>query len=115
MTDTPADPPLYYTRHVFCCLNRRADGHPRGSCAARDSEKLRNYMKARAKEIGLDKVRINGAACLERCELGPAIVIYPEGVWYRCATIEDAELILQRHIVEGGRVPELMLTPEMGP
>jgi len=55
------DPPLYFQAHVFVCCNRRPDGHKRGSCAARGSESLRDYMKARAKELGLAGVRVNMA------------------------------------------------------
>lgn len=72
---------------------------------------LRNYMKARAKELGLDDVRINSSACLDRCELGPTMVIYPEGIWYSCATRDDIDEVLRRHLVEGGRVERLMLMP----
>ena len=69
-------------------------------------------MKARAKELGLKGVRINAAGCLDRCELGPTMVIYPEGVWYTCQTPEDVDEILRIHLVEGGRVRRLMLQPE---
>jgi (2Fe-2S) ferredoxin len=105
------DPPQFYEFHVFACTNRRPDGHSRGSCAARGSDKLRDYMKARAKELGLAKVRINGAACLDRCELGPCIVVYPEGVWYRVTSTEDVDRVLQAHLVEGGRAHDLRLPP----
>jgi (2Fe-2S) ferredoxin len=108
----PADPPLFYRRHVFCCTNTRPPGHPRGSCSEKGSEKLRNYMKARAKELGLDDVRINAAGCLDRCELGPTMVIYPEGVWYGYRTTADLDEILETHLVRGGRVARLMLMPE---
>lgn len=111
MTSDPADPAQFYRAHVFCCTNRRADGHVRGSCAARGGEKLRDYMKARAKELGLDGVRINSAGCLDRCELGPTLVIYPEGIWYRATSTADIDRILTAHIVEGGRAHELMLRP----
>lgn len=106
-----ADPPLYYRVHVFACTNRRPDGHPRGSCAGRGSEPLRDYLKARAKELGLRDVRINSAGCLDRCELGPVVVIYPEGVWYSMRTTEDVDEILAVHLVGGGRVERLMLQP----
>jgi (2Fe-2S) ferredoxin len=109
----PTDPPLYFAEHVFCCTNRRPDGHPRGSCAAKDSEKLRNYMKVRAKELGLKGTRINSAGCLDRCELGPSMVIYPEGVWYRYDNTADIDEILQKHVVEGGRVERLLMPPEI--
>ncbi len=108
-TRLPTDPPPFYDAHVFVCCNRRQDGHPRGSCAAKGSERLRDYMKARAKELGIKGVRINSAGCLDRCELGPCVVIYPEGVWYRVDSTEDVDVVLQAHLVEGGRAKALML------
>ena len=66
-------------------------------------------MKNRAKELGLKNVRINAAGCLDRCELGPTMVIYPEGVWYAVPTKEDVDEVLETHLVKGGRVGRLML------
>ena len=106
-TDRP-----YYRAHVFCCTNLRPDGHPRGCCASGEAEKLRGYMKVRAKELGLGDTRINSAGCLDRCELGPVLVIYPEGIWYGYKTTGDIDEILQTHLVEGGRVERLMLHPD---
>ena len=110
--DTPQDPPLFYRRHVFCCTNVRPEKHPRGCCSAKGSVGLRDYMKARAKEFGLTDVRINSAGCLDRCENGPTVVVYPEGVWYRCASREDIDEVLTTHVRDGGRVPRLMLMPD---
>ena len=67
-------------------------------------------MKARAKELGIPAIRVNQAGCLDRCEFGPVMVIYPEGIWYRAQTREDIDEILQTHLQEGGRVSRLMLT-----
>ena len=103
------DPKPYYEAHVFCCTNRRPAGHPRGCCAERGAEELRDHMKSRAKQLGLKNVRINSAGCLDRCELGPTVVIYPEGVWYSYSTKEDIDEVLQTHLVEGKRVERLML------
>ena len=102
----------YFDAHLFVCCNRRPDGHKRGSCAARGSEKLRDYMKVRAKEMGLPRVRVNLAGCLDRCELGPCMVIYPEGVWYKIESTSDVDLILERHVRDGEVVPGLLLTAE---
>ncbi len=110
-----ADPALFYERHVFCCTNTRPEGHPRGCCTARGSEALRNYMKDRARALGLKNVRINTAGCLDRCELGPTLVIYPEGVWYRCRTTADIDEVLEQHLVRGGRVARLLLQPDQVP
>lgn len=106
------DPPLYFEAHVFVCCNRRPDGHARGSCAAGGSERLRDYMKARAKEMGLKGVRVNTSMCLDRCEQGPCVVVYPEGIWYRVGSTADVDAVLEGHVRAGGRVPALMLPPE---
>lgn len=102
----------YYRLHVFCCTNARPAKHPRGSCAALGSVKLRDYMKARAKELGLGDVRINSAGCLDRCEQGPAIVVYPDGIWYRAESFEDIDAILTKHIQAGRPVEYLMMDPD---
>jgi (2Fe-2S) ferredoxin len=106
-----ADPEAFYRVHVFCCVNERPNDHPRGCCKAKGSQELRDYMKARAKALRLRRVRINASGCLDRCELGPTMVIYPEGVWYSYRTTEDVDEILQTHVVGGGRVRRLMLHP----
>jgi (2Fe-2S) ferredoxin len=103
---------LYYQEHVFVCTNTRPAGHSRGCCQEKGAEVLRNYMKVRAKELGLTATRINSAGCLDRCELGPTMVIYPEGVWYTFRTREDIDEILDTHLIRGGRVDRLMLRPE---
>jgi (2Fe-2S) ferredoxin len=111
----PDDPAPYYRLHIFCCQNQRPSGHPRGCCLEKGAEKLRNYMKARAKELGFSDVRVNQSGCLDRCELGPTMVIYPDGVWYRATTNEEIDEILERHVGKGERVERLMLKPEDGP
>ena len=111
MNEDSGDPPHFYQRHVFCCVNERAADHRRGCCKAQDAQELRNYMKDRAKELGIKRVRINNAGCLDRCELGPTMVIYPEGVWYSCATRDEIDEVLQTHLINGGRVERLQLWP----
>ncbi len=68
-------------------------------------------MKDQAKALGVKGVRINQSGCLDRCELGVTIVIYPEGIWYTAATKADIDEILTTHLVEGKRVERLMLQP----
>ena len=41
------------------------------------------------------------------------MVIYPEGVWYRYDTTADIDEILQKHVIEGGRVERLLMPPEI--
>ena len=106
------DPAPYYSRHVFCCVNERPDGHPRGCCKAKGSVDLRDYMKRRARELKVKGTRINQSLCLDRCELGPTMVIYPEGVWYTYRTEADVDEIVETHLLAGGRVERLMLQPD---
>ncbi len=120
MADAKADPPLFYNRHVFMCTNVRAEGHPRGCCMARAEpaggvEKMRAYARAKAQQLGIEKTRFNAAGCLDRCEFGPNLVIYPEGVWYRYENTADIDEILETHLKNGGRVDRLMLTAEHVP
>ncbi len=102
----------YCRTHVFCCINQRDGSDPRGCCHDRGGSELRNYMKLKAKKMGIEGVRINASGCLDRCELGPTMVIYPEGVWYTYRTPEDVDEILERHIKDGERVGRLMLMPD---
>ena len=66
-------------------------------------------MKSRAKELGISDVRVNNAGCLERCEFGPTMVIYPDGVWYRYDSQADIDEILESHIIADRPVERLML------
>ncbi|MBP7252125.1 MAG: (2Fe-2S) ferredoxin domain-containing protein [Alphaproteobacteria bacterium] len=100
----------YFRAHVFCCSNQRPPGHARGCCADKNAEALRNHLKRRAKELGLDDVRINNAGCLDRCEFGPVLVVYPQGVWYRAETVADIEEILVQHLQNGQPVTRLALS-----
>lgn len=98
-----------YRRHVFVCLNEREPGHPKGCCKARGADAVFAALKTGAAKAGLgDDVRINRAGCLEHCELGPSVVVYPEAVWYRVPTVQDAEEILREHVV-GGKVVDRLL------
>lgn len=68
-------------------------------------------MKARAKELGIDDIRVSTSSCLNACAHGPAVVIYPEGIWYQIKTNEDAERVLTEHVI-GGKVVEDLLIQE---
>ena len=113
MRRLPSDPEPVYEVHVFCCTNQRPETHRRGCCASKASENLANYMCRRGMVTAGDKnIRINLSGCLNMCEYGPVMVIYPEGVWYHYETEADIEEILSRHVVRGERVPRLMVKPD---
>ena len=65
--------------------------------------------------MGLSRIRINRAGCLNRCEMGPVLVVYPEGVWYSYSTEQDVDEILRSHVINGKIVQRLLLQPDSGP
>lgn len=102
----------YYERHIFFCTNDRGAGAERPSCNQCGSAELRGYAKRRMKEMGLTgegKVRVNAAGCLDRCEEGPACVVYPEGIWYTYVDEEDIDEIIESHLVNGKPVERLKI------
>jgi (2Fe-2S) ferredoxin len=88
-----------YRYHLFFCTHQRDDGTP--SCQDHDAQSLRDYAKQRVKDLKLKKVRVNNAGCLNRCALGPIMVVYPEGVWYRAETKQDIDEIIDSHLQNG--------------
>ena len=81
-------------------------------CACHGSEALREYAKKRIKELKLSgpgNVRINQAGCLDRCEEGPVVVVYPEEVWYTYVDEKDIDEIIDEHLVNGRVVDRLRI------
>lgn len=99
-----------YNKHIFICENKRPDGHPRGCCADKGSAEIREYLKNRLKELGLNvDIRANGAGCLDACEFGVSIVVYPEQIWYGSVTKNDVEEIINSHLVNNQPVERLKI------
>lgn len=98
----------FYQRHVFFCTNQRDAG--KECCQDHNASAMRDYVKSRVKELGLagpGKIRINNAGCLDRCSLGPVLVVYPEGVWYSYADHADLDEIINEHLIAGRVVERL--------
>ena len=106
---------LFYDVHIFCCTNKRPASHRRGSCLAKGAQELCDYMCRRSMALGLQGIRVNHSGCLNRCEIGPTLVIYPEGVWYTYSCEADVDEILKVHVMKGQRVERLLLHPDQGP
>ena len=104
-----------FKRHIFICTNRRPEGHPKGCCAEKGSEELRERFKQALANRGLAKqMRANAAGCLDQCEHGCSVVVYPEGVWYGRVKPSDVEEIVEEHLIHG-RVVERLVMPFMNP
>lgn len=98
-----------FEHHIFVCQNTREAGHPRGSCNSDGKSELLKRFKESVKKYGLDgKVRSNKSGCLDHCEHGPSVVIYPDAIWYGAVTADDVDEIV-RSLTEGRTVERLQL------
>ena len=96
--------------HLFVCTNERAPGHPRGSCKLKGSEALVQQFKEEIARAGLSaEIRAQKAGCLDTCEYGPSVVVYPENVWYGPVQGTDVPEIVQSHLTQGKPVDRLRI------
>jgi (2Fe-2S) ferredoxin len=102
-----------FEKHIFICTNQRPEGHPRGSCDAAGREELQKSFKKKLAEHGIGhRVRANKAGCLDQCEHGPTVAIYPEAIWYGSVRESDVEEIVTSHILGGRPVERLIIRDE---
>jgi (2Fe-2S) ferredoxin len=100
----------HFRQHVFFCINQRDAGQD--CCASRGSVELQAYAKDRVKALRRDGpggIRINRAGCLDRCKLGPCLVVYPDAVWYTYVDRADIDEIVDSHLIHGRIVERLLL------
>ncbi|MBV8631394.1 MAG: (2Fe-2S) ferredoxin domain-containing protein [Silvibacterium sp.] len=102
-----------FERHVFVCTNSREPGSARPSCTTDGKSQLHTALKdaVRAADLG-NSVRVNKAGCLDQCEHGPTVVVYPEAVWYGGVAIEDVPEIVTGHLLSGRPVERLTIADD---
>lgn len=106
-----------FQRHVFVCINERPADHPKGCCKAKGGVEVRDRLKSELSRRGISKlVRANNAGCLDQCEHGVTVVVYPEQVWYGGVTVDDIPELVDKHLVGGEAVERLMIPnqPHLG-
>ena len=99
-----------FDKHIFVCTNQRPADAPRRSCDREGNGDLHRALKDRIARRGLDMlIRVNKAGCLDQCEHGPTVVVYPDAVWYGGVTEADLDEIVESHIAGGKPVERLRI------
>jgi (2Fe-2S) ferredoxin len=99
-----------YEKHIFICQNKRPKDDPRGCCFDKGGENIKVKFAERLKQLGLkSNVRANTSGCLDACEFGASVVVYPEQIWYGGVTVDDVEEIIQSHIINNKPVERLFI------
>lgn len=101
--------PQVYRAHVFACHTQRPPMHPRGSCGASGAQPLWDRLAKSLETQGLSDIGFTASGCLGFCSVGPLMVLYPEGIWYRPQTPEDIDEIVDSHLKQGKRVDRLVM------
>lgn len=76
-------------KHIFLCASFRAGGDPQGICYKKGGAGLIQYLQDELTDRGMNDVFISTTSCLKVCDRGPAMVIYPENIWYGGISGED--------------------------
>ena len=101
-------------RHVFVCMNSRPPGHPRGSCGTVGAnEVIGKFQEEFEKRNLFGKALVSGSTCVGPCNLGPTVIVYPEGTWYSKVSPDDVAEIVDKHLVNGETVERLLIPEEV--
>ena len=90
-----------YRTHILVCGGT--------GCHSNNSGKIREAFEQQIKEKNLqDDVLVVGTGCFGLCAVGPIIIIYPEGAFYSCISVDDVPEIIEEHIIKGRLVERLL-------
>jgi (2Fe-2S) ferredoxin len=93
-------------------MNSRPPGHPRGSCGSSGSNDVLSRFQQEFENKNLfGRALISGSTCIGPCSVGPTVVVYPDGTWYKQVTPDDVPEIIEKHI-ENDQPVERLLLPE---
>jgi (2Fe-2S) ferredoxin len=99
-------------KHVFVCVQRRPEDHPRGSCSRHACDEVMNAFLAEVQARRLfDKIAVTNTGCLGPCAFGTSVLVYPDGVMYGKVTKDDVAAIIDEHLLGDTPVERLKVPP----
>lgn len=99
---------MKYRKHIFICTNQKAPG--KKCCGELRGNELVDAFKQSIRDRGLQiEIRAQRTGCLDACEHGPALVVYPEGTYYGNVQVSDVESIVEEHLIHNRPVQRLTL------
>ena len=102
-----------YKKYIFICENMRDPSHPKGCCGLKNGSNLKKILKQKLAEKGLSKTyRANTAGCLDVCEHGAAMVVYPQGFWYGHVQEKDLDQIIEDSLLNDKIIERLSIRNE---
>ncbi|MBK9477779.1 MAG: (2Fe-2S) ferredoxin domain-containing protein [Bacteroidetes bacterium] len=100
---------MIYDKHIFICTNERKNS-PRLSCGeAHGSELIAAFKAGIAKRESKITIRTQKTGCLDICDFGPTLVVYPEGIFYVGVQLSDVDEIIDEHLMNNRPVERLIL------
>ena len=101
---------MVYDKHIFICTNQRVAGASRQSCGEAHGMEIVDAFKKKLNALNLPlKLRVQKAGCLDICDFGQTLVVYPEGVFYVGVQLSDVDEIINEHIINNRVVERLRL------
>ena len=95
--------------HIFVCGSFRVSGEAQGVCAKKGSHGLIQYIENEVLDRGLSGTIVSSTGCLKVCDRGPALVIYPENLWYGGIDSEEAVDTVLDALEDGNVAEEFLL------
>lgn len=100
---------MKFEKHIFICTNQRPEGEKK-SCGEACGLELVKEFKKQMKVLNLNgRMRAQKSGCLDACEYGPSVVVYPEGIFYGGVTPKDVKEIVTEHLLNNRPVQRLII------
>jgi NADH:ubiquinone oxidoreductase subunit F (NADH-binding)/(2Fe-2S) ferredoxin/NAD-dependent dihydropyrimidine dehydrogenase PreA subunit len=87
--------------HILICAG--------AGCISSGGHALKDVLAAELKKRGLDgEIKIVETGCMGPCDLGPVMLVHPEGTFYQRVTALDVPKLVEEHFIKGRPYTKLL-------